>query len=899
MPDVLIDSGLDSSFNNQAQFGMVWTSPTVVYAFFNVGVRIQYRKSIDGGLTWAARVQISTLAARRFVIYYDRWTAGDVGNEVHIFFGRQGPDGAAYVSFDTSNDTIGSVVTIDSTVRPNFDANFCLSISKSRGGNLGVVGWHHGGAAALPQDRGFWTSPSPYTTWTKRADPTETNTEREDVILFPGNEADNQDFWLVYHDESAQQVSLKVFDDSANSWSETVITGAGDTDAGGVLSGLMIAGSVRHSDGHLFLTVKTSPTANDLRSWEINGAASIVERGVVISVEAGMQDLGMMIDQNSGRIYAVYANQQANHDVRYHTSDDGAVTWSVAIRFNDTAGGILDATPHSIGQSIGSQGGKFMPMWNDVNGGTRKLRTNADNSVTILALSQYIIEVDWDDDGVFGSFADEDITKDVRSLTFDRGRDTELDDMPAGTLLLSLNDTLGDYSPENSSSRFGSGDVTLNRRIRVRFVKDGTLFPLWRGRITGITPHPAPEDRTATITAADEFEQFGRLDVEGPAAEPLEDVFIGATGGPIPSLLDFLGFPAADRILDTGNSLLNLWWERGKKGLDAITDLMQIEQGLSYIDRAGKFRFEARDHRLAGTTNPHRVSQFTFDRSMVDFDYDFSGRTVKNVARVTIHDREIAAGAPDPGTTVIFATPLRPRIEANSKITIRATYDQPARDVTFPVTTADYRIDSSPGGSGDADLEFNVLSTLLVHGQSMDLILTNNNNIPVFVVPGDSVADPDTALEIRGNLYSDDSLTWEEGDETPATPSVAEFGKRSIDIDSEFVSSPAFANNLALFLKARFEQPQPDFVKMTVYGSTTTLLQAILDLEIHDRVTVIETQLGISRDYFINRLEHTADVEFGTIPQVTYSLARADAEEFWVLGDAILGLLGQTTFLGF
>ena len=797
MPDIVIDNDPDGSFNNQSQFGMVWTSPTVAYVFFNVSARIQYRKSIDGGLTWGARTQISSLAARRFVIYYDRWTAGDVGNEVHIFFGRSGTD-ASYISFDTSTDTIGSVVVIDAAVNPSFDANFCLSMAKARGGNLGVVGWHHGGAAAGTNDRGFWTSPSPYTTWTKEADPTETNTEKEDILLFPGNELDDQDFWLVYHDESTQQVSLKVYDDSLNSWSETAITGAGDVSGSGSNSGLSIAGTVRHSDGHLFLTVKTVPTANDFRSWEINGAASIVERGVVISVEPDTFQLGMMIDQNSGRLYTVYSNPFTTHDIFFHTSDDGAVTWSGAVQFNAVT--MTFASTVSVTRSIGAQGGKFMPVWVRSEGlNPNFLETNDDNSVTISALSAYIIEVDWDDDTVFGSFADEDITKDVRSITFDRGRDTELDDMPAGTLILTLNDTFGDYSPENSSSRFGSGDVTLNRRIRVRFVKDGTVFPLWKGRITGITPHPAPEDRTATITAADEFEQFGRLDVEGPNVEPLEDVFIGATGGPLVNLLDFLGFPTADRILDTGQSLLNLWWERGKKGLDAITDLMQVEQGLSYIDRAGIFRFEDRSHRLAGTTNPHRVSQFTFDRSMVDFDYDFSGRTVKNIARVTIHDREIAAGAPDPGTTVIFATPLRPRIEANSKITIRATYDQPARDVTFPLTTADYRIDSSPGGTGDATLEFNVFALFLVHGQSMDLGLTNNNNIPVFVVPGISVADPDTTLEIRGNLYSDDSLTWEEGDEIPATPSVAEFGKRSIDIDSEFVSSPAFATYLYTF----------------------------------------------------------------------------------------------------
>lgn len=519
-------------------------------------------------------------------------------------------------------------------------------------------------------------------------------------------------------------------------------------------------------------------------------------------------------------------------------------------------------------------------------------------------IGKFLIEVDWDDDGVFGSFAEENISKDVKRYTFDRGRDTELDDMPAGTLILTVNDTNGDYSPENTNTRFGSGNVTLNRRIRIRIDYDGVIIEKWRGRITSITPHPSPRDRTATIKAADEFEQFGRLDVEGPDnAEPQENVTIGAGGGPLVNLLDFLNFPPGDRILDTGQTVLNLWWQRGEKGLEALLALMEVEQGLSYIDREGKFRFEDRHHRLAGTVNPHRVSQFTFNADMVEFDYDFSGRTIKNVARVTGHDRVVES--PPPGVTVLYATPTRPKIGAGSSITIRATYSQPAKNTTTPVAPTDFRIDVTPGGSGDADLEGSVVVIVRRHGQSMDITLANNNLTPVFVVPGTGVADPDTTLEVRGNAYSDDSLSLDVGDEVVPTPSVAEFGKRSRDVDSEFVSDPDFIQNLALFLKNRFEQPQPDFVKMSVEGSTPALMEALVTLDIHDRVTVVEPQLQTSRDYFINRLEHTVDVDFGKILQVTYSLARtggvggAGGEEFWVLNDPTLGLLGITTILGF
>ncbi|KKK64369.1 hypothetical protein LCGC14_2984910, partial [marine sediment metagenome] len=96
-----------------------------------------------------------------------------------------------------------------------------ISIVKARGGNIYVGGWIDG--AISGGENGFWRSTaSPATSFSARVDTGFIEGDAIDRIMFlAGSEADSNDIWSLYQDESADEITLKVYDNSGNSWSES------------------------------------------------------------------------------------------------------------------------------------------------------------------------------------------------------------------------------------------------------------------------------------------------------------------------------------------------------------------------------------------------------------------------------------------------------------------------------------------------------------------------------------------------------------------------------------------------------------------------------------------------------------------------------------------------------
>lgn len=73
-----------------------------------------------------------------------------------------------------------------------------------------------------------------------------------------------------------------------------------------------------------------------------------------------------------------------------------------------------------------------------------------------------------------------DITDDAEVLTFNRGRQHELDRVDAGTATLTLDNWHGNYNALNTASLYYP-DIKPMVSIRIRAVHEGTIYPLWQG----------------------------------------------------------------------------------------------------------------------------------------------------------------------------------------------------------------------------------------------------------------------------------------------------------------------------------------------------------------------------------------------------------------------------------
>lgn len=390
MADITIDSSVNANNefpgeNGTTSFMTIDVSPLILYHFYqDASGDLVYSKSTDGGATWGAAVTVNvdgTVAYCAPSVWFDKWTSGDTGTKIHIaYITLSGTTGVAYRSLDTASDTLSSATQVVSATT-GFDNSNITHIVKDRGGYLYIVysGWT--GSAFFGD---MYRSVDNGANWTDRATPWESDDNDGPFSQFlPGNMADPHDLWLAFGDISASEVSLKTYDDSADSWAETSINSSItlNTDI------RQTSASVRHSDGHMILAIATNvDNANaDLLIYDINGSASITAKTNIITDKDDWSSPVVYINQANAVIYVGWLGNPSGADTWQSSltiwsaaSVDGGTTWQTSAQFSEAAAGNNKAiwSSHS---TPGSSPGKWLLIWYDDT--ANDLFTNFSNSI--------------------------------------------------------------------------------------------------------------------------------------------------------------------------------------------------------------------------------------------------------------------------------------------------------------------------------------------------------------------------------------------------------------------------------------------------------------------------------------------------------------------------------------
>ncbi len=389
MADVTIEAAAGLSlYVKSLRGGPFWTSPTVGYVIYlDVNYDLVYRKTVDGGANWGAAQVVAAAAAcqaRNYDCWADWQTPGDAGTKIHIAYISQDLNQIRYVYLDTGDDSVGGDDLIEAcqgtgTIRltSGFGYNM-VSISKTRGANLVVALEYED--SDVTYFSSFYTSPDA-DTWTSKTSPYEALFDI--CLLFPGNEADNQDVWGVFWDADAEEISLKTFDNSGNSWSEQAISGGMVP----YINSMQMDGAIRLSDGHLILAAWSgyNVATADLMTWDINGAGSITAKTNIINDTAEYALVSIFVNQANDDIYVAYAGGtdfETLVKVFYQLSQNGGGTWggqtAMQVDVED------DMRWISAGAAKKDWGGKFQPVW--FNDDIDDLFTNTDNGISISAV---------------------------------------------------------------------------------------------------------------------------------------------------------------------------------------------------------------------------------------------------------------------------------------------------------------------------------------------------------------------------------------------------------------------------------------------------------------------------------------------------------------------------------
>jgi len=291
---------------------------------------VVYRKSTDGGVTWGSPVTVFAGTATQLAIWFDRWSSISAGL-IHCAYSESVTDDTLYRTINTESSDALSTQTVIFAGASTANGG-ALSITRARGGNVFCMVCIDAGTESTTKK--LANADVPNGAWSA-ALTTGYEATTDQFLLLPGWAADNQDIMCFYWDADVDEISRKLYDDSANSWAETSIaTTMVDGVATTAYPHFAAAVDITNSR-NLLVAWSGVDTANaDLRCWHITESTITEVTNVVLN---GVDDQALCaigIDTATEDWYVYYCGGAAGNDTwasivnvyRKKSTDDGA-TW--------------------------------------------------------------------------------------------------------------------------------------------------------------------------------------------------------------------------------------------------------------------------------------------------------------------------------------------------------------------------------------------------------------------------------------------------------------------------------------------------------------------------------------------------------------------------------------------
>ncbi len=290
----------------------VFISDQVGYKFYvDVTGICVYSKTINGGTSWGTAVTVdSKTDCFGIAVWYDRWTPGDTGTDIHIMTADTTNDDLYYNRLDTTTDARLLVAAPTSTV-----------INTGQGGTISAGA--NNGSITKGTDGTLYMSMSDNTdsymvecssdcglatSWT------ESGTDPMDAVadfslLMPLN---NGDILLINRDVSADDMRSKVWNNVTGVWDGAWTA----IDISALENGTYdpaFAAAVNVATGDVFLAYVDNATTgvvgganDDIRVWKYSASTWSAGTGVVTNSAKGITQVAISINANNGDVYVAH-----------------------------------------------------------------------------------------------------------------------------------------------------------------------------------------------------------------------------------------------------------------------------------------------------------------------------------------------------------------------------------------------------------------------------------------------------------------------------------------------------------------------------------------------------------------------------------------------------------------
>jgi hypothetical protein len=338
----------------------VWVTDQVGYKFYvdNPGTCV-YSKTTNGGTSWGTAVVVNSInTCFGIVVWYDRWTPGDAGNNIHILSAESGTDDLWYNRLDTTTDTrLGNATGVSTVTGSGQGVGATIAASANAGSiTKGTDGTIY---MAMNDDTDSYvvecsSNCGVASSWTETgANPMDNINEFSLVLPLLGG-----DILLINRDLSADDLRSKVWNNAGGTWSGTWTT----IDANALENAgydPAFAASVDTNTGNIYLayvdwatTGAIGGTNDDVKTARYASGAWTLRTDVITNTTRGLTGVAIGIDANTSDVYVGYTGRTttiATGNVYWKRSTDDMASWGAETGpVNSTADDIYGVDINSI-----------------------------------------------------------------------------------------------------------------------------------------------------------------------------------------------------------------------------------------------------------------------------------------------------------------------------------------------------------------------------------------------------------------------------------------------------------------------------------------------------------------------------------------------------------------------
>lgn len=387
MADTLVETAVQSSLDQRtALWGPYWSDEsTGIVVFVDDGVDLSFARTTDGGANWSTtEIDVGTVQA--VACWYDKETPGDVGTLVHMTWIDFATNDVYYRTLDVADGSLGTQRTVDGTMTAGSLGQNRIAITKTVSGNIIVA------FVTASEIECYKSTDNFATAGTDIADVFEVAGQYDWCLLFPAATADDNDACALFWDASANELSVKMWDDSAGTWTETSISGSMSDD----ILHINMDGAVRHSDSHVLVAAHSNDddAGDDLMTWDLTvdsiAAPTVTARTNIFTDQGESAQVSVFINQQNDDVYVAYlkgGTWTATVDVVFHISDDGMGTWGAEQAYSESAPD--DFRLVHAGRTVGDDGGRYQPSFYDAD--EVDIYINETNDIEIVAAAPAVV----------------------------------------------------------------------------------------------------------------------------------------------------------------------------------------------------------------------------------------------------------------------------------------------------------------------------------------------------------------------------------------------------------------------------------------------------------------------------------------------------------------------------